>query len=384
MFIKKHSFNLVMKKRIIVILDGVSDLPCKELGNKTPLEAAKTPNLDFYATNGKSGTMWPIKKGIAPESDQSMISLLGFDPFKAYTGRGILEAYGFGINFKDKIVARCNFSQIKKGYITKVQGAEENEMWKLAKLVSTDKVKIIPTIGYRAVMLIEGNSSPHVTNTHPGYKIINNYVSTAQKIAGKKIKEKKCIALEKDAIPTAKIINEFVASAKMNIEGKTILVRGVSNKLPKLGKLKGRWALIADMPVEKAIGKLTGMEILPKPKDLEKTFHVLRRNFDKFDNFYLQIKGPDTFGHLGDPLKKKEAIELIDREFISRLKELDFSLVCITADHSTPCSFKAHSNHPVPVLIYGKGSDGTRRLTEKEARKGSLGKFSGRALLKKI
>lgn len=373
-----------MKKKIIVIVDGVGDLPCRELKWKTPLEAARAPNLDFYAKNGKTGIMWPIKKGIAPESDQSMISLLGSDPFKTYTGRGVLEAYGFGINFKGKIAARCNFSAVKNGYIEKVQGANENEIKKLAKKISTKKVTIIPTIGYRAVMLLNVKSSPRVTNTHPGYEIIKNYVTTAQKVAGKKLKEKKCLALEKAAEPTARLINAFAALAKKFTGNKTVLVRGVGNRLPKLKKLKGKWALLADMPVEKAIGKIVGMKLLPKYKDLGKTFGVIKKNFNKFDNFYLQIKGPDTFGHLGQAAKKKEAIEKIDKEFLSKLRKLNFDSVCITADHSTPCSFKAHSKHPVPVLVYGKGCDKTKRLTEKEARKGSLGRFSGRDLLKKI
>jgi len=368
-------------KKIIVILDGASGLPCKTLKGKTPLEAANTPNLDFLTENGINGIMWPINKEIAPESDQAMLALLGFDPFKYYTGRGPLEAYGSGIDFRGKIAIRCNFSEIKNGYITKIQGASEKETRKFSKLLSTEKIKIIPTIGYRAVMLLSTKSSPRVTNTHPGYKIVKNFVTSAKRIAGRRLKERKCRPLESAAKETAKIINDFVYRAKRILKNKTIILRGAGNRLPKLKKLPGKWALLADMPVEKAIGKLTGMKILEKSKNLKKTFYTIKNNFKKFDNFYLQIKGPDTFGHAGDPLGKKSAIEKIDEEFISRLLKLD-AFICVTADHSTPCKYMAHSKNPVPIVMYGGFKDKVKIFSEKACRNGKIGKIYGVQMLK--
>ena len=78
-------------KLIYVAIDGMGDLPIKSLGNKTPLEAAETPNMDALARNGKTGLMYSVKKGVAPESDVAVISLLGYDPFKYSTGRGVIE-----------------------------------------------------------------------------------------------------------------------------------------------------------------------------------------------------------------------------------------------------------------------------------------------------
>lgn len=371
-------------KKIIIILDGLGDLPCKELNGKTPLEAAHKPNLNFLAKQGETGMMYPIKKGWAPESDQAMISMLGFDVFKAYTGRGVLEAYGSGINFKGKLVCRCNFAKIKDGIITAVQGATEEQAERFVKILNKTRrdVKLTPTVGYRSVMLISTKSSPRVTNTHPGYVISKNYCSKAQSVAGKKLRVLRCKPLIKDAKKTADIINEFVKLSEKKLKGFTLITRGTSNKLPKLKKLKDKWALLADMPVEKAIGKLVGMKALPKYKYLDKTFKVIKNNFAKFDYFYLQIKGPDSFGHKGLPKEKMESIEEIDREFISRIKDLPFDVVCITADHSTPCSVRAHSEHPVPVLIHGRGKDQIKEFSEKACKNGSLGFFEGRKLLK--
>ncbi len=358
----------------------MGDSKYKELGNKTPLEKAKTPNMDFLASKAKVGMMRPIAENIAPESDQAMISLLGFDPFKTYTGRGVLEAYGSGIKING-VVARCNFStETKKGVIIKVQGASEKQVKQYANLLNDDKIKIIPTIGYRAVLMIKTKSSPRVTNTHPGYSIIKNYVTTANPIKGRRLKTKKCKALEKNAEETARLINEFTKKTEAKIKKHTILVRGAGNRLPKLGKLKGRWALLADMPVEKGLGKIVGMKVLPKYISLKKTFDVVNKNFNKYDNFYLQIKGPDAYAHLGNVKGKVKAIEKIDREFISRIRKLNFDIVCVTADHSTECRLKAHSKLPVPFLIYNNKAGNTRKFSERECAKGL--KIYGRELLK--
>ncbi|MFH1678636.1 MAG: phosphoglycerate mutase, partial [Candidatus Omnitrophota bacterium] len=86
-----------MKKILYIVLDGLGDLPIKELNDKTPLEAALTPNLDQLAQKGKTGIVYPVAKGIAPESDIAVISLLGYDAHKYYTGRGPLEAFAEGL-----------------------------------------------------------------------------------------------------------------------------------------------------------------------------------------------------------------------------------------------------------------------------------------------
>ena len=364
-------------------MDGASDLPCRELDYKTPLQYAKKPNIDFLATHGKCGMLYPINKKIAPESDQAVISFFGNNVFEVYTGRGVLEAYGSDIDFKDNIVVRCNFAQTDGKYITKVQGANEQEVKELCKKLNKENklIKLKPTIGYRAVMIIKSNSSPRVTNTHPGYKIIKNYVSSAQRIKGKRhLKLKKCKPLEKDAQKTAKMINEYNEKNKQILGNKVVLVRGVGNVLPNLRKVPGKWALMADMPVEIAIGKLSGMTILPKYQDLERTFKVIKRNWKKYNNFYIQIKGPDKYGHLGQAVEKVRAIEKIDKEFISKIFELN-AIIYITADHSTPCKYKSHSKHPTPLLIYGKGMDKVVHFDEQSCQKGSLKYHYGKDLL---
>src|SRR3972149_5618829 len=94
----------------------MGDLPIDALGDRTPLEAAETPNMDFLAKNGKTGLMYTVRKGVAPESDVAVISLLGYDPFKYSTGRGVIEAVGAGLDMKNGDLAlRCNFATLGKG-----------------------------------------------------------------------------------------------------------------------------------------------------------------------------------------------------------------------------------------------------------------------------
>jgi len=100
-------------KLIYVVIDGLGDLPIEELGNETPLGFAETPNLDWLASKGKLGLMYTVGKGIAPESDIAVISILGYDPFKYHVGRGPIEAYGAGLSMKDGDLAlRCNFATL--------------------------------------------------------------------------------------------------------------------------------------------------------------------------------------------------------------------------------------------------------------------------------
>ncbi len=82
------------------------------------------------------------------------------------------------------------------------------------------------------------------------------------------------------------------------------------------------------------------------------------------------------------PKEKVKSIEKIDKEFISKIRNLPFDVICVTADHSTPCSVKAHSKDPVPILVYGKGKDSVKEFSEKACKKGGLGFFEGRRLLK--
>ena len=418
-----------MKKLLYVVLDGLGDRPIKALGNKTPLEAANTPQMDALAKSAKLGYVYTVGKNIAPESDVAVISIIGYDASKYYTGRGPLESYAEGLDLKDGDLAyRVNYAT-KEPSSRKIidrrvgRNLTTEEATLLAKEVNK-KVKLDGatftfknTVGHRGIIVIKkigGRLSAEVTNTDPAYEREGVY-GVAKPTFEKIIQI--CEPTEEfkdspEAKEAARLTNEFVEKSSQvleesdinrdrrkngNLAANLILTRDGGDRLPnfpKIGDLFNiKMGCFVEMPVEKGIALLTGMEIvkLPLPtKDLGKDYD-LRANkvveaMKSYDALYIHIKGPDEPAHDGDYQKKKESIELIDKYFFANLLpkiDLDNVIITVTADHSTPCEMKAHSADPVPLMISGKGfqPDGLNAFSEKDARKGKLGALMGHELM---
>ncbi len=406
-------------KLLYIVIDGMGDLPNKDLGNKTPLEAAKTPNLDALAKNGQTGLMYSVRKGVAPESDVAVISLLGYDPFKYSTGRGIIEAVGAGISLEDGDLAlRCNFATLGKGkeildrrVARSLTTEEAVELSRSAnreiRLTSHPaRFEFRNTLGHRAVLVIKSNGlslSGKISNTDPAYSIVNG-LGVAETIVDMHLKTAQPLDNSENAKISADLVNEFTAKThelwenhpinkKREAEGKlkanVVLSRDAGSRLPHFFDLNKRYgvdfAALADMQAESGIAKLAGMQatLLPPPsgnlqKDCELRVQTLLDALPNHDCFYIHLKGPDEPGHDGDCRKKTDVISTIDKYFFGKLLpqlNLKNILFCITADHATPCILKVHSDTPVPVIISdGTVSDGKAvKFSEKTCLKGSLG-----------
>jgi 2,3-bisphosphoglycerate-independent phosphoglycerate mutase len=406
-------------KLLYIVIDGMGDLPLKNLNNQTPLEAAKTPNMDRLAKNGKTGLMYSVKKGIAPESDVAVISLLGYDPFKYSTGRGIIEAVGAGVEIKDgELALRCNFATLGEGKTLldrrvgrNLTTEEASELCKAAnkhvKLESHPATfEFQNTLGHRAVLVIKLKNKPlssKITNSDPAYAIINGLGVAVKNV---EMVLKPCEPMDEtaDAKISADLVNEFTekthalweehpVNKKRITEGKLkaniVLTRDAGSQLPKFFSINKHYgvdfAALADMITERGIAKLAGMEadLLPPPSGDLKADYELRANrllaiLPKHDCFYIHLKGPDEPGHDGDCKRKTEIIAAIDEHFFGNLLskvDLKEILFCITADHATPCKLKIHSDTPVPLLISGDKitDDDINGFSEKECLKGSLG-----------
>ena len=406
-------------KLLYVVIDGMGDLPIKELGNKTPLEAAETPKMNFLAKNGKAGLMYTVKKGVAPESDAAVISLLGYDPFKYSTGRGIIEAAGAGIALKDGDLAlRCNFATL--GQEDKIvdrrvrRTLTTEEATELSEAANSEvKLESCPatfefrnTFGHRAVLVIKGNRqclSSNITNSDPAYAVINGIGVATPNV---EMVLKKCIPTDatKEARNSAALVNEFIekthklwenhaVNRKRADEGKlkanVVLTRDAGHLLPKFFNINERYgvkfAALADMAAEKGIAELAGMHasLLPFPsgdmaKDCELRVKKIMVELPRYDCFYIHLKGPDEPGHDGNCQRKTSVISDIDKHFFGKLlKEISLKdcVICITSDHATPCGLKVHSDTPVAVLISGGKIKGDKlaKFSERECRNGSLG-----------
>jgi len=404
---------------VYVLLDGVGDLPHPNLVGKTPLDAASTPNLDRLAKNGTMGQVITVGKGIAPESDIAVFNMLGYK-FKHndYAGRGVVEAIGIGIDFKDGDLAlRGNFATLngngviidrRAGRNIEKQDTEavSNEIEEKIKFSDENATAIItPTIGHRLVIRIRSDCtlSSNISNTDPAYGRVDG-MGIARAVTDF-LKIEKCLPLDEESHTklASKLVNELteqsldiMKKSKVNERRKEndkkllngILLRDAGNIYPKVTPINDlhsmKFSCIVDMPVEIGISKILKMKTYDAGgrTDYEEKAKVAAKAMDEQNAVYVHLKGPDEFGHDGDAQGKMENIEEIDKRFFGTLLDnIDSSKVAVivSADHSTPCINKGHSADPVPLLISGDmvTNDDTQRFTEIEAKKGRIGLIDG-------
>ena len=406
---------------VYVLLDGVGDLPHPTLNDLTPLEAAYTPNLDALTRNGALGNVISVGKGIAPQSDIAVFNMLGYS-FKdgSYVGRGVVESLGCDIDFREGDLAlRGNFATVddslkvidrRAGRVISIEEAKS-----VCKTLSDNirfsdsggSVKLEPTIAHRVVIRFRHDNmklSDKISNTDPAYDKVQG-MGIAKTVTGEDIYVQESQAQEKTepAKVAAKMLNEFTVQA-VNLlrdhpvnrtriaSGKKpmncILARDSGNRYPNVEPINKKYNMIiggiVDMPVEIGISKVLGIKMFQAGNinDYEKKASVAADALKSVNAIYVHIKGPDEFGHDGDARGKKKNIEDIDRRFFGPLMEvlnkIDATIV-VSADHSTPCIKKGHSDDPVPLLVSGSRvkQDGSARFTENYAKSGRLGLLMG-------
>jgi 2,3-bisphosphoglycerate-independent phosphoglycerate mutase len=410
---------------VYVLLDGIGDLPHPDLKGSTPLSFAKTPNLDKIARNGSIGQVISVGKGIAPQSDIAVFNMLGYKFQHAdYVGRGVIEAIGIGIDFKDGDLAlRGNFATVNDENIIVDRRAGRNIEKDDALAVSLEierKIKfsnpkasvvVAPTIGHRLVVRIrcEGEHlCSEISNTDPAYaRIAGMGVARAP---GDYLEIEKSLPLNEspNAKLSANLVNEFTEQSldimkksetnKIRKEkGKkllnSILLRDAGNKFPNVIPINDlhamKFSCIVDMPVEIGISNVLKMKTFSAGglTDYEEKARVAAKAMETQNAIYVHIKGPDEFGHDGDAIGKMKNIEEIDKRFFGTLLDnIDTGRVSIviSGDHSTPCINRGHSDDPVPILVSGDSvkKDGTARFTEDEAKKGKIGLLAGADVIK--
>jgi 2,3-bisphosphoglycerate-independent phosphoglycerate mutase len=411
-------------KIVYVLLDGVGDLPHPSLNDLTPLEAAYTPHMDSLSRNGCMGQVITVGKGIAPQSDIAVFNMLGYN-FKNgnYVGRGVIESIGCNIDFKEGDVAmRGNFATVndnlqiidrRAGRIISKEEAASICGTLNEKIRFSDKnayVVVEPTVAHRVTIRFRHDKiklSERITNTDPAYDRINGMGIAKPTTADLRIGTSEPQEDTVEAKTAAKLVNEFtievarllknhpVNDARSKIGKKpinAILARDSGNRYPDIQPINRKYgidvACIVDMPVEIGISKVLGMRAFKAGdvNDYEQKAIVAAENLDKFNVIYVHIKGPDEFGHDGDAKGKKKNIEDIDRRFFATLIQklkVNNPTIVVSADHSTPCIKKGHSDDPVPLLLTGNKvrKDKTARFTEKYASKGSMGLIMGADVL---
>ncbi|MEE9163633.1 MAG: 2,3-bisphosphoglycerate-independent phosphoglycerate mutase [Thermoplasmata archaeon] len=387
------------KKVLLVVCDGLGDRPTEDLAGQTPLQAAATPNLDWFAARGACGQVDVIAPGVRPGSDTAHLALFGYDPHVVYSGRGPFEAAGVGLDVQEGDVAlRCNFATMdtKGRLVDRRAGRIREGTDELAASLTDqtfDGVRIVFRAGteHRGALLLRGsNLDPRVTDGDPH-------------ALGVPVAEVKAMAPEAER--TARIVNQFVDQAKQILSthpvnesriqkgrppANVILTRG-AGRLSEIHPLTEKWGLrfaaVAGVALVKGICRLTGMTLLDVKgatggldSDFDAKISAARDALDGYDVVIVSIKAPDIAGHDGEPEEKVRVIERIDRSLGLLRQAFRHDWVFgITADHSTPSSTGDHSADPVPFLVYTEDirRDEVNRYDEMAVAMGSLSRIRG-------
>ncbi len=373
-------------KYIVVVPDGAADYPLEELGGKTPLQIAHTPNMDFLASHGIAGSVKNIPHGFQPGSDVANLSILGYDPRVYYTGRAPLEAVSMGLVLsKNDVAYRCNLVTLKfsdkkqifmedysAGHITSEEAKILIE--EIDKKLGSDTLKFYPGISYRHIMLWKGGTED--VECTPPHDITGKDISRYLPIG------RNANFLKELIFKSMEILKEHPVNRKRASEGKkpanSIWLWG-QGKTPNLPTYQEKYrltgALISAVDLAKGIGILAGLHVInvPGATGWIDTNYAGKAEYglnalERVDFVYLHIEAPDEAGHQGDYKLKIKAIENIDSIVVGKIldeasKRFKEFKILILPDHPTPVKVRTHTTEPVPFVIYDS------RNAEKKDRK---------------
>jgi len=396
---------MTARKILLCILDGVSDRPCPEFGNLTPLQAAYTPNLDTMAREGICGIMDPIGPGIRPGSDTAHLSILGYPPEHYYTGRGPLEAEGSGIHMLPGMIGfRANYATVDShGVVIDRRAGRIPHTAPLSEAIQ----KGVDLSGYGVECIFRSGAGHRAVLAFRGEGLGAEVSSNDPKEEGVVPSLFRQLQKTPENEKTAAVLNEFVRQAvdilkdhPLNIEragirvplANMILIRG-AGKMGHFEPFSKRYGIegsvISAATLILGIGTAIGLSHVKvegitgsADTNLKGKIATAIQELERVDFVLLNIKGADEAGHDGDPVRKKEFIEQVDTE-LGHLSALEDCLLVFCGDHSTPCSIKDHSADPVPLLIRGEGVrvDDVDRFDELSCARGGQHRICGGSLM---
>src|SRR3989338_3875073 len=366
-------------KYIILLGDGMPDYPIDELGGKTPLEYAKTPNMDFIAKNGTVGCVKTIPDGFPPGSDVSNLSILGYDPRKYYSGRAPLEAASIGVRLGSADTAfRCNLVTISEkdgkrvmadysaGHITTEDAGEMIKS--LDEALRKEGVRFYTGTSYRHLMVWEnGPLTAKDIKTTPAHDISD------KEIDGHLPKGEGADNLKRLLEASQRVLKDHPVNRRRIEEGKKpatsiwLWGQGMAPRMPTMKERFGiEGSIISAVDLMKGIGIYAGLDVIKVPgvtgyldTNYRGEAEYALNSLEKKDFVCVHVEAPDEAGHNGNLKDKLKAIEDFDREVVGRvLKGIErfnqFRVLALT-DHPTPVRLKTHTSDPVPFALCTKG-----------------------------
>ncbi len=384
-------------KYLIFIPDGMADRPLKELDGRTPLQTAKTPNMDEIAREGRCGLTENVPKDMEPGSEIATLSILGYDPKRYYTGRGPLEAAGMGIEVEDDEVAyRCNLVTVKEGILVDYSSGHisNEDAKKLIEALNEElngEARFLAGVSYRNLLLLRGYSE-RVTCTPPHNIIgeeIERHLPVGDERTVRKLKE--MMFLSTEILMRHEINEERVRRGENPANMIWPWGQGRKPDMPEMSVKYGlKGCVISAVDLIRGLGSYAGLKIVDVAgatgyvdTNYRGKAEAALRCLEKNDVVLLHVEAPDEASHEGDMEKKIYAIERID-EMLGMILEFEESFrILLTPDHATPLKLRTHSHDPVPFVIWGDGieRDGIERYDEISAKGGSYGMRNGLELM---
>lgn len=373
-------------KYLLLIPDGMADWEIPEIGGKTPLEAADTPNMDFLAKEGSCGIAKTVPEGFEPGSDIANMTILGVDPRKYYTGRGPIEALAKGVD--GKFIFRCNLVYVEDGIMVDYSaGRISDEEAKKAidalnDAIELDFVKFYAGRSYRNLLVLNSDFEDEVVTTPP------------HDIQGKPISS----YMPRDCELASLLVNLMKWSQDIlrDVTDKASMIWPWSGgRKPAFPKFEERWSksglMISEVDLLQGIGKGLGLEVV----EVEGVTGYIDTNYKGLakaalkslknkDFVVLHTEGIDEASHEGDLDKKLEGISIYDEKIVGYLLDrldLEETRIMLLPDHPTPIKVKTHVAEPVPFVLYGWKKDDVRTYSEKSCRKGKFGLMDGLNLM---
>ncbi len=399
-------------KVVVLQGDGMADEPIPELGGKTPLEVARTPNLDHMASRGILGLTRTIPRGLPPGSDVGTMSVLGYDPARYHTGRSPIEAASMGVELgPDDVAFRMNLVTLETaesggeimrdfagGHPSREEGAAI--VADLARALGRDGLELHAGLSYRHLLVWRKGESR--MRTTPPHDLSDKPIARAfpegpgAEVLRELIERSRSLLAEHPLCEARRARGERAPTA---------LWFWGQGRRPRLPTLRERFgiegAVIAAVDLVNGLGVLAGLARVTVPgatgyldTDFRAKAEYGLRALAERDFLFLHVEAPDEGGHLGDPQKKVEAIENFDEKTVGPLLEGLRAMggewrVLVMPDHPTPCALKTHTADPVPFVVYVSADEQkpralSRGYNERDARDQGIFIPDGHTLLERL
>jgi 2,3-bisphosphoglycerate-independent phosphoglycerate mutase len=370
-------------KIVLLSADGLGGFPDPATG-LSELETARIPHLDALARRGSCGLLRHVAPGITPGSGPGHLGLFGYEPLRYPVGRGVLEALGIDFDLRPgDVAARGNFCTLDAAGLIVDRRAGRISTERSAALVDRlrqirvpgAEIFVEPVKEHRLVLVLRGPGlSGRLSDTDP--QALDRPPLPVQ-------------AQAPEAQATADLVNRFVGAARRLLADASpanmVLLRGFDQRpaLPRFPDVYGlRAAAIAAYPMYRGLARLVGMDILKTGSSFADEVATLRDHWDAYDFVFLHYKDTDKAGEDGDFPGKVAALERLDAA-LPAIEALNPDVLAVSGDHASPAVLRAHSWHPVPVVLAGRYAlpDAVERFTERACSTGSLGTLPAHDLM---